>query len=116
MGADAALAGGEEAAWPPKQGPQPGGSTEAPASASAWSAPERTAAWNTVRDAGATMRRTPGEIAWPPRRTAAAASRSSRRPFVQEPMKAWSMRVPSTSPDRLDVVDRVGERDLRLEP
>ena len=44
---------------------------------------------------------------WCPRTTRAASSRSDRRPFVHEPMKATSMRVPWT---RVPVLNPMNSR------
>jgi hypothetical protein len=66
----------------------------APASRSTCSAPDCIAREYTWREAGVTTMRTP-EAMRLPFRMAAAASRSSSRPLVQVPRKAWWMRVPA---------------------
>ena len=57
--------------------------------------PCASAARLTACDPGTTSAFTCGAT-WRPRTSRAASSRSDRRPFVHEPMKATSIRVPST--------------------
>ncbi len=75
--------------WPPRQGPQQGGPTTAPASRKVSTRPSFVASFRMVGDAGMTIRRRPFAF-FRPFRIFAASRRSSSQPFVQEPMKTWS--------------------------
>src|SRR5208283_1572113 len=82
---------------PPMQGPQQGASTSAPAFTNRSMRPFSSAFRYSLRDAGMTSTRVLGLNFFLPS-TSAASARSSYRPFVQEPIKTWSICVPSTLP------------------
>ncbi len=81
---------------PPRQGPQVGVQTTAPASTKVSIKPRRRASAKISLEAGITMQRTEGWTSLP-RRTRAACSRSDKRPLVQDPMNTWSTGMGPTS-------------------
>ena len=82
--------------WPPRQGPQVGVDTAAPAWRKISISPSFMA-WRVISwVAGMTMHRTL-EATFLPFRMAAAMRRSLMRPLVQEPMTTWLMGMPATS-------------------
>ncbi len=81
----------------PTQGPQPGLSTTPSVSINVWIKPSLTACKNIFFDAGPISNLTP-RCTFLPFNIFAAILKSSNLPLVQEPMKTWSIFVPSTFP------------------